>query len=178
MKKILLAFLMIAPLSIMAQVKFAHFYSADIIPNMKEYTAAQTEIQNMQKQYADDLKLMQDELQKKYEDYQKEASNLLEGVRLRREQELNELGQRYQQSLQDSETALQKATQEKMGAIGELVMAAVKKIGENNNYIYIIDLSTGSVSFVNPALSTDITDILKKELGITGNELINATPAK
>ena len=57
-------------------------------------------------------------------------------------------------------------------------MAAVKKIGENNNYIYIIDLSTGSVSFVNPALSTDITDILKKELGITGNELINATPAK
>lgn len=178
MKKILLAFLMIAPLSIMAQVKFAHFNSADIIPNMKEYTAAQTEIQNMQKQYADDLKLMQDELQKKYEDYQKEASNLLEGVRLRREQELNELGQRYQQSLQDSETALQKATQEKMGAIGELVMAAVKKIGENNNYTYIIDLSTGSVSFVNPALSTDITDILKKELGITGNELINATPAK
>lgn len=178
MKKILLAFLMIAPLSIMAQGKFAHFNSADIIPNMKEYTAAQTEIQNMQKQYADDLKLMQDELQKKYEDYQKEASNLLEGVRLRREQELNELGQRYQQSLQDSETALQKATQEKMGAIGELVMAAVKKIGENNNYIYIIDLSTGSVSFVNPALSTDITDILKKELGITGNELINATPAK
>jgi outer membrane protein len=178
MKKILLVFLMIAPLSIMAQVKFAHFNSADIIPNMKEYTAAQTEIQNMQKQYADDLKLMQDELQKKYEDYQKEASNLLEGVRLRREQELNELGQRYQQSLQDSETALQKATQEKMGAIGELVMAAVKKIGENNNYIYIIDLSTGSVSFVNPALSTDITDILKKELGITGNELINATPAK
>ena len=66
MKKILLAFLMIAPLSIMAQVKFAHFNSADIIPNMKEYTAAQTEIQNMQKQYADDLKLMQDELQKKY----------------------------------------------------------------------------------------------------------------
>jgi outer membrane protein len=178
MKKILLAFLMIAPMSIMAQVKFAHYNSADIIPKMKEYTAAQAEIQNMQKQYADDLKLMEDELQKKYEDYQKEASNLLEGVRLRREQELNELGQRYQQSLQDSETALQKATQEKMGAIGELVMAAVKKIGENNNYIYIIDLSTGSVSFVNPALSTDITDILKKELGITGNELINATPAK
>lgn len=178
MKKILLAFLMIAPLSIMAQVKFAHYNSADIIPKMKEYTAAQAEIQNMQKQYADDLKLMEDELQKKYEDYQKEASNLLEGVRLRREQEINELGQRYQQSLQDSEIAFQKARQEKFDAIEALVMAAVKKIGENNNYIYIIDLNRGSVSFVNPALSTDITDILKKELGITGNELINATPAK
>ena len=177
MKKILLAILMIAPLSIMAQVKFAHFNSADIIPNMKEYTAAQTEIQNMQKQYEDDLKLMQDELQKKYEDYQKEAANLLEGVRLRREQELNELGQRYQQSLQDSQTALQKATQEKMGAIGELVMTVVKKIGENEGYIYIVDISTGTISFVNSALSTDITELLKKELGITGNAT-SVTPTK
>lgn len=178
MKKILLAFLMIAPLSIMAQVKFAHFNSADIIPNMKEYAAAQTKIQDTQKQYENELKMMQDELQKMYEDYQKEASNLLEGIRLRREQDLNDKGQRYQQSLELMQTELQKVTQKEMGAIGELVMAAVKKIGENNNYIYIIDLSTGSVSFVNPALSTDITDILKKELGITGNELINATPAK
>ena len=91
MKKIILAILMVAPLSIMAQSKFAHFNSADILPNMKEYTTAQAEIQNMEKQFADDLKLMQDEMQKKYEDYQKEAANLLENVRARREQELNDL---------------------------------------------------------------------------------------
>ena len=64
MKKFLVAILMMAPLALNAQ-KFAHFNSADIIPNMKEYTTAQTEIQNMAKQFDDDLKLMQDELQKK-----------------------------------------------------------------------------------------------------------------
>ena len=37
MKKILVAILMMAPLALSAQ-KFAHFNSADIIPNMKEYT--------------------------------------------------------------------------------------------------------------------------------------------
>ena len=99
MKKILLAILMAAPLTIMAQTKFAHFNSAEVLPNMKEYAAAQTELQNMQKQYEDDLKLMQDELQKKYEDYQKEAANLLDNVRARGEQELNDLGQLYQQIL-------------------------------------------------------------------------------
>ena len=67
MKKILLAILMAAPLSVMAQTKFAHFNSAEILPNMKEYTAAQAELQSMEKQYSDDLKLMQDEMQKKYE---------------------------------------------------------------------------------------------------------------
>lgn len=177
MKKILLAILMAAPLTIMAQAKFAHFNSAEILPNMKEYTVAQSEIQNMEKQYMDDLKLMQDEIQKKYEDYQKEAANLLENVRARREQELNDLAQRLQQSQQDSQVALQKATQEKMALISEKVMAAVKKIGEAGGYVYVVDISTGAVAFINNALSTDITAQLKKELGVTATAAATAAPA-
>ena len=62
MKKILIAILMMAPLSLCAQ-KFAHFNTAEIIPNMKEYATAQEELQTMQTQYEDDMKLMQDDLQ-------------------------------------------------------------------------------------------------------------------
>ena len=165
MKKILVAILMMAPLALSAQ-KFAHFNSADIIPNMKEYTTAQTEIQNMAKQFDDDLKLMQDELQKKTEEYQKEQANLLENVRQRREQELNDLYQRMQQSYQDNSQALQKAQQDKMGAIQQLVLDAVKKIGETGGYVYVIDTNAGAIPFVNTALSTDITADVKKAVGI------------
>ena len=118
MKKILIAILMMAPMSLMAQ-KFAHFNSADIIPNMKEYTDAQAEIQKMAEQYDADLKLMQDELQKKSDEYQKEQANLLDNVKQRREQELQDLYQRMQQSYQDNQTALQKAQQDKLGVIEE-----------------------------------------------------------
>ena len=165
MKKILVAILMMAPLALSAQ-KFAHFNSADIIPNMKEYTTAQTEIQNMAKQFDDDLKLMQDELQKKTEEYQKEQDNLLENVRQRREQELNDLYQRMQQSYQDNQQSLQKAQQDKMGAIQQLVLDAVKKIGETGGYVYVIDTNAGAIPFVNTALSTDITADVKKAVGI------------
>ena len=165
MKKILVAILMMAPLALSAQ-KFAHFNSADIIPNMKEYTTAQTEIQNMAKQFDDDLKLMQDELQKKTEEYQKEQANLLENVRQRREQELNDLYQRMQQSYQDNQQSLQKAQQDKMGAIQQLVLDAVKKIGETGGYVYVINTNAGAIPFVNTALSTDITADVKKAVGI------------
>ena len=165
MKKILIAILMMAPLSLCAQ-KFAHFNSADVIPNMKEYTTAMEEMQAMQKQYEDDLKLMQDELQKKAEEYQKEQANLLENVRQRRKQELNDLGTRLQQSYQDNQAALQKAQAEKMNEISEKVLAVVKKIGEAGGYVYVVDTSAGVIPFVNPTLSTDITDQVKKELGI------------
>ena len=165
MKRFMIAIMMIAPLSLNAQ-KFAHFNSADIIPNMKEYVTATEEIQAMAKQYEDDMKLMQEELQKKGDEYQKEQANLLENVRQRREQELQDLYQRLQQSYQDNQQALEKARQEKMGAINEKVMAAVKKIGEAGGYVYVVDLNTGAIPFVNSQLSTDVSDQIKKEVGI------------
>ena len=154
-----------APMSLCAQ-KFAHFNTADIIPSMKEYTTAMEELQSMQKQYEDDMKLMQDELQKKSEEYQKEQANLLENVRQRREQELNDLYTRLQQSYQDNQAALQKAEAEKMNEIREKVMAAIKKIGEDGGYVYIVDTISGVIPFVSTTLSTDITEQVKKELGI------------
>jgi outer membrane protein len=165
MKRLFIAIMMIAPLSLNAQ-KFAHFNSADIIPNMKEYVTATEEIQTMAKQYEDDMKLMQEELQKKGDEYQKEQANLLENVRQRREQELQDLYQRLQQSYQDNQQALEKARQEKMGAINEKVIAAVKKVGETGGYVYVVDLNTGAIPFVNSQLSTDVTDQIKKEVGI------------
>ncbi|MBO7138042.1 MAG: OmpH family outer membrane protein [Bacteroidaceae bacterium] len=165
MKKILIAVLMMAPMSLFAQ-KFAHFNSADIIPNMKEYTTAMEEMQTMQKQYEDDLKLMQDELQKKNEEFQKEQANLLPNVRERREQELTDLYTRLQQSYQDNQAALQKAQTEKMNAISEKVLAVVKKLGEAGGYVYIVDTSAGVIPFVSSTLSTDISDQVKKELGV------------
>ncbi len=165
MKKFLIAVIMMAPLSLYAQ-KFAHFNSADIIPNMKEYVTATEEIQAMAKQFEDDIKLMQEELQKKSEEYQKEQANLLDPVKQRREQELQDLYQRLQQSYQDNQQALEKSRQEKMSVINEKVLAAVKKIGEEGGYVYVVDISSGVIPFVNSQLSTDVSAQIKKEVGI------------
>ncbi len=165
MKKFLIAMLMLAPLSLSAQ-KFAHFNLAEVIPNMAEYTKAQEEIQTMTKQFEDDMKLMQDELEKKSAEYQKEQAKLLDNVRARREQELQDLYQRLQQSYQDNQQALAKVQAEKMQEINDIVLAAVKKVGENGGYVYIVDISGGAIPFVNPAISTDVTNEIKKEVGI------------
>ena len=90
--------LLLVPMSIFAQ-KFGHFDSSAIIQLMPEYTTAQTEIQQLQAQYENDLKRMQDELKKKSEEYDKEKANLLDNVRQRREAELQDLYNRIQQRL-------------------------------------------------------------------------------
>lgn len=165
MKKILFAALMLlAPLTMSAQ-KFGHFNSAEVVQLMPEYIAAQNEIQTLAKQYDDDLKRMQDEFQKKSEEFEKEQANLLDNVRQRRQTELQDLYQRLQQTYNDNQQALQKAQAEKLQAISDKVTDAVKKIGDEGGYVYIMDITSG-IPYISTKLSTDITAELKKALGI------------
>ncbi len=64
MKKVILTALLFLPLSLFAQ-KFGHFDSSEIVKAMPEYAKSQTEIQNLSKQFEDEIKRMQDELTKK-----------------------------------------------------------------------------------------------------------------
>ncbi|MCR4995300.1 MAG: OmpH family outer membrane protein [Bacteroidales bacterium] len=164
MKKILIIALLLAPMSMMAQ-KFGHFNSAEVVQLLPEYTAAQNEMQTLATQYQDDLKRMQDELQKKSEEFEKEQANLLDNVRQRRQAELQDLYQRMQQSAQDNQEAFEKARAEKLQAISDKVTTAVKKIGDEGGYVYIMDVTAG-IPYISTKLSTDITPELKKALGI------------
>ena len=52
-----------------------------------------------------------------------------------------------------------------MQAISEKITAAVKKIGDEGGYVYIMDITAG-IPYISEKLSTDITPELKKALGI------------
>ena len=93
MKKFILMLLVFAPLTMMAQ-KFGHVNAQEAIQAMPEFTKARQEIEALQKQYEDDLKSMQEELQKKAEAYEKEQATLPDNIKQRREQELQEMARK------------------------------------------------------------------------------------
>jgi len=164
MKKLVLTMLMFVPVAMMAQ-KFGHINSQEIMQAMPEFTKAKTEIETLQKQYESDLKSMQDELQRKSEAYEKEASTLPDNVKQRREQELQEMYQKIQQSYSDNNQALQKTSQEKMQAISAKILDAVKAVGQAGNYVYIMDVTAG-IPYISNTLSTDVTSDVKSKLGL------------
>ena len=61
MKKIILAAILLAPMTMFAQ-KFGHFNSQTLMQEMPEVKALQTEMQNIEKQYDKELETMQTEL--------------------------------------------------------------------------------------------------------------------
>lgn len=163
-KKLIAILFLMAPLAIFAQ-KFGHLNSADIIQAMPEYKAAQTELQNLEKQYTNELQMMESELAKKSEAYEKEKATLPANIAQRREAELQDLYGRMQQYYQESQQQLAQASQEKMNALTEKITKAIKEVGVAGGYLYIFDLASG-IPYISETLSTDVTGAVKTKLGI------------
>ena len=164
MKKLLFMLMMLAPMAAFAQ-KFGHVNSQEVIQAMPEFTKARTDIEALAKQYDADLKSMQEEIQKKAEALEKEQATLPANIKQRREQELQEMYQKYQQSAQDNQQALAKEQSEKMQAITTKVLDAIKSIGQTDGYVYIMDIA-GGIPYISTTLSTDVTAKVKAKLGL------------
>ena len=148
-----------------AQAKFGHVNTQEIIQAMPEFAAARADIEKLTQQYEADLKSMQDELQKKADAFEKEQATLPENIKTRRNQELQDLYQRIQQTYQDNQQALGKAQSEKMQNITTKVLDAIKAVGQEGGYVYVMDMSAG-IPYISTTLSTDVTTQVKTKLGL------------
>ena len=165
LKKIALILMLIAPMSVFAQ-KFGHIKMQEIVSVMPEYTKAQTDINTMQKQFQDEIKRAQDDIAKKYAEYQQDQANLPKNIQERRQKELQELTERGMQLQQDAEQQLQQSWMQMLEPIVKKIEDAIKAVGQEGGYTYIFDLNTTNIPFVNETLSTDVTDAVKAKLGI------------
>ncbi len=145
--------------------KFGHVNSQEIVQAMPEFTKARTDIEALTKQYEADLKSMQDELQKKADEFDKLPADTPENIKQRRQQELQEMYQKIQQNYQDNQQALAKEQSEKMQAITSKVIDAIKAVGQAGGYVYIMDLASG-IPYISTTLSTDVTKDVKAKLGL------------
>lgn len=162
MKKIMMMLMLFAPLSLFAQ-KFGHIDAQAVLAQMPEAIKANGEIQATVKQYENDLKALQDELQRKAQDYDKNKSTMNQTKQQETEKTLNDMYQKIQQTYQDNQQAIQKMQQEKIQPITTKLVNAIKNVGKNGGYVYIMDVNSG-IPYVSETLSKDVTAEVKAEL--------------
>jgi len=149
----------------MAQSKLAHVKSQEIMVEMQEYKDAVNALETRAKGYQDELTRIQEELQKKYNEYVAQADSLPRNIAERREKEINDMNQRYQEFQQEASQAMQQAQQEAMNPIMQKISEAVEAIGKADGYTYVIDLTNSSIAFIGDS-AVDITAKVKVQLGI------------
>ena len=163
MKKLFLLVMLCAPMTLMAQ-KFGHLDSQALIQSLPEAIKVQSELEAQGKIHENALKEMQDELQKKADDYDKQKSTMNDTKKAETENQLQEMYTKIQQTAQDNQQAFNKMQQEKLGPILQKVRNAIETVAKNGGYVYVMEKAAGQPLYVNETLSKDITAEVKAQL--------------
>ena len=138
MKKLVLMLMLLAPMTMMAQ-KFGKVNTQTIMQALPDVAKANGELEALQKQKDNELKAMQDELNRKLDEYQKGQSTMNATAKQQKDTELQGLNQKIQQAYQDGQQELQKKSNELMQPIVAKVRAAIDAVGKAGNYTYIFE---------------------------------------
>lgn len=162
MKKLFIVIALMMPMLVSAQ-KFGHINTQELFTMMPEVAVVRQQMDTIQGQYETMLAGMQEEFQKKLQDYQAAEATMPEGIKSMRQQELQDMQARVQQFYQTADQDIQKKQQELLVPIQERMLKAIKTVGEKEGYTYIFDAST--MVYVAPD-AIDAMPSVKKELGI------------
>ncbi len=164
MKKILVLFLLLAPVSLFAQ-KFGYVNSTAIVQLMPEFTKAQNDLQTLQKQYSDEFDRLRTELEKKGIEFEQVKDSLPANILQRREKELQEIYTRLQQYEQESYQNLQQAQATKLAEVNKVLQDAIQAVGAEGGYICVFDIAAG-IPYISETLCDNLDGKVKTKLGI------------
>ncbi len=172
MKKVFLLFVAIISLSVAASAqKFGHITTDDIIQAMPETKAAQTALESEGKKLEEQLQAMGVEYQNKVQAYQ-ENVQLADAapekwslaLRADKEQEIMQLQERIQRFQENAQQSIAQKRNDLFKPIMDKLDAAIKKVATAGGYVYVMDKA--NVLFINETISVDLTNEVKKELGM------------
>ena len=162
MKKIFVILALVLPMMASAQ-KYGHVNTTELFQQMPEVNVVKAQMDTIQSQYENQLTMMQEELQKKFQDYQQNEATMPDAIKQMRQQELQEMQSRIQTFYSTAEQDIQKKQQELLAPIHEKLTKAIKAVGEREGYTYIFD-SAAMVYIADSAI--DASPAVRKELGI------------
>ena len=171
----LLAVAMFGISTVSAQ-KFARINLQEVVVAMPEFNEAQKNLESFGKDLQEQMEQIQVEFNNKLADFQKNQATMAASIKQMKQQELEQLQQRYAEFQQIAQQDFQKKEAELLEPIQKKAQDAVNKIAKANGYIAVYNTSVPSLAYFDEAQLIDIAPLVKKELGIV--ESPAAAPTK
>ena len=130
---------------------------------MPEFATMQKQMADMEAKYKNEMQVMQDEYNKKYSDFVAQQDSLTENIKMRRMQELQDMEQRTQNFIQMCQQDFQKKQGELFTTIQDKLKNAIKAVGDEKGYTYILD---PQIVLYQGNTAVDATQFVKAKLGI------------
>ena len=146
-------------------LKFGHVNIQQMVSELPDKVAADKELQAEATKLQEQLQVMQQDLQGKYEDYMSQRDSLPDLIRATKEKEIQDYEQRMQQYSQMAQQTLGQKEQQLLQPIIMKVQKAIDEVGQEQGLIYIFDISTQVVVYHSDK-SVDCAPLVKAKLGV------------
>ena len=164
LKSLLIAILMALPMTFSyAQSKVAHIDIQQLISQIPEVVAAQKQIKELEKTYANQIESTYKELQTKAQSYSADAANQTDVTNQARQKEIETMQQNINQYRETAAQDLQKKQVEMMRPLYDKARAAIEKVALAQGFDYVLDASAGGSVIM--AKGKDLMADVKAELG-------------
>lgn len=161
-KRLILAILIALPMSVFAQ-KFGTVDTEAVITKMPEYEAMQKQINEASEKYQAEFTKLQEEMDKKVAEYQTliKDTTTPQSIIERRVQEMQELEAKINQFRNTVSQDLSRQQQQLMAPIEQKFNEAVKTVGQEGGYTFILPLG---ISLYNGTAVEDVTAAVQAKL--------------
>lgn len=165
-KRLSLGFaLLLLPLLACAQSpKFGYFSYERVLKSMSEYIAAERDLASLKAQYDAEAKRSEDDFNAKYVEFLEEQDNLASSIRKKRQAELVDLMEKNTAFKTQAQQLIRDAETKALAPVRAKLNAAVKEVGKEHGYAYILNIDNNAVPFVNADYGEDTTLAIEQKL--------------
>lgn len=141
------------------------YYSQQaLLTAMPEYEAAEKSLQSLKAKYDAEAKRSADDFNAKYEDFVEGEKSFAPTIRMKRQQELEELIDKNIAFRNESRKLLDSARAEAMAPVELRLKGAVERVGRDHRLAFIINTDGGALPFANPEYCIDVTNLVREAL--------------
>ncbi|MFA6770980.1 MAG: OmpH family outer membrane protein [Bacteroidales bacterium] len=166
-KILLILFVLASSTGVAQNLKFGHINSQELIAVMPERDSALAKLEEHANELEAELKALQNEFQVKYNEYNQKQATWVAAVLESKTKELQELDGRIQQYQQAASQEYQQLQQVLFAPVFEKANKVIQQVGKEKGLIYIFDTSSGSIPYIDAAISVDVLPLVRSAMNIS-----------
>ena len=170
MKRVILSFFMMAALTASAQTdstqtfSFGYLSYEAALKSMPEFATVQQQMADLRSQYLAETKRVEDEFNRKYEEFLEGQRDFPRTILQKRQTELQELMEKNILFKEKSREELAEAERQALAPLRIRLIEQLDTIGRERGYAFIYDTDTKALPYINTAQGEDINQLVQDAL--------------
>ena len=145
-------------------LKYGYLSYDSVFKAMPEYATMQASMQTLRDKYEAEQKRVEDDFNKKYEEFLDGQASFPQTILQKRQSELQEMLDKNIAFKKESQRLLCKAECEAKAPLKERLAAVLAKVGEERGYAFILNIDGNVAPWLNSAMGEDISEVVKQLL--------------